>query len=43
VKGDDAFLASLPASLQGVTVGASVLLLVVFSGGAGEPFIYFQF
>jgi D-alanyl-lipoteichoic acid acyltransferase DltB (MBOAT superfamily) len=42
-KGDDAFLASLPAPVQGVTVGASVLLLVVFSGGAGEPFIYFQF
>jgi hypothetical protein len=43
VKGDDAFLASLPSPLQGVTVGAAVLLLVVFSGGAGEPFIYFQF
>jgi D-alanyl-lipoteichoic acid acyltransferase DltB (MBOAT superfamily) len=43
VKGDDAFLASLPSPMQGVTVGASVLLLVVFSGGAGEPFIYFQF
>ena len=43
MKGDDAFLASLPAPMQGVTVGAAVLLLVVFSGGAGEPFIYFQF
>jgi alginate O-acetyltransferase complex protein AlgI len=43
VKGDDAFLASLPSPLQGATVGASILLLVVFSGGAGEPFIYFQF
>ena len=43
MKGDDAFLASLPPPLQGATVGAAVLLLVVFSGGAGEPFIYFQF
>ena len=42
-RGDDAFLASLPSPLQGLTVGAAVLLLVVFSGGAGEPFIYFQF
>jgi D-alanyl-lipoteichoic acid acyltransferase DltB (MBOAT superfamily) len=43
VKGDDAFLASLPSPIQGVTVGAASLLLVLFSGGAGEPFIYFQF
>ncbi|MCU1372474.1 MAG: rane bound O-acyl transferase family protein [Ilumatobacteraceae bacterium] len=43
LKGDDAFLASLPSPLQGITAAASVLLLVVFSGGAGAPFIYFQF
>jgi D-alanyl-lipoteichoic acid acyltransferase DltB (MBOAT superfamily) len=43
VRGDDAFLASLPSPLQGVTVGVSLLLLIVFSGGASAPFIYFQF
>jgi D-alanyl-lipoteichoic acid acyltransferase DltB (MBOAT superfamily) len=42
-RGNDAFLASLPAPVQGLTIGAAVLALVVFSGGAGEPFIYFQF
>ena len=43
VRGDDAFLAPLSSPLQGVTVGVSLLLLIVFSGGASAPFIYFQF
>jgi alginate O-acetyltransferase complex protein AlgI len=33
----------LPAAVGGLVVGAMVLAIVIFSGGAPTPFIYFQF
>ena len=32
-----------PAPVQGALAGVAVLLLVLYSGGAGAPFIYFRF
>lgn len=42
VHGVDSVIPSLPA-LRPVAVGVAVLLVVVWSGGAPVPFIYFQF